>query len=212
MTDYLYKSTKLITETEIGTFVTQFINCKKGVSDAERKLNNIMLKVVPKVPITLTASRAAFNVRLAQPHRLLTEAEGTMIMGADVCHKVAGISVAAVVGMTMKILEKWKNAHKGQLPKIIFYYRDGVSDGQFVNVLTRELNLLEHGFKQMDPTYSPQLVIIVGQKRHQTRLWMEQGSEAAKGGGERGRHYLEAVYGASDIQSTLGFLEQRRGL
>lgn len=32
MTDYLYKSTKLITETEIGTFVTQFINCKKGVS------------------------------------------------------------------------------------------------------------------------------------------------------------------------------------
>jgi len=40
---------------------------------------------------------------------------------------------------------------------------DGVSDGQFVNVLTRELNLLEHGFKQMSATYNPQLVIIVGQ-------------------------------------------------
>lgn len=38
-----------------------------------------------------------------------------------------------------------------------------MSDGQFVNVLTRELNLLDHGFKQMDPTYNPQLVIIVGQ-------------------------------------------------
>ena len=31
MTDYLYKSMKLITETELG-MVTQFINCKKGVS------------------------------------------------------------------------------------------------------------------------------------------------------------------------------------
>lgn len=43
------------------------------------------------------------------------------------------------------------------------YQGDGVSDGQFVNVLTRELNLLEHGFKQMSATYNPQLVIIVGQ-------------------------------------------------
>eukprot|EP00435_Cladocopium_sp_Y103_P023345 s435_g5.t1 len=221
MTDYLYKSTKLITETELGTFVTQFINCKKGVSDAERKLNNIMLKVTPKLPVTLTASRAAHNVILATPHRLLTKEEGTMIMGADVCHKVAGISVAAVVGttdfsfasyfheirgqspytlnelkvrsrqseerivelsgMTVNILERWRKCHNS-LPKTIFYYRDGVSDGQFVNVLTRELNLLEHGFKQVDATYNPQLVIIVGQKRHQTRLWMEQGSE--KGGGK----------------------------
>ena len=32
-----------------------------------------------------------------------------------------------------------------------------------MNVLTRELNLLEHGFKQMSATYNPQLVIIVGQ-------------------------------------------------
>jgi len=83
--------------------------------------------------------------------------------------------------MTVRILERWKRVHNA-LPKTIIYYRDGVSDGQFVNVLTRELNLLEHGFKQMSATYNPQLVIIVGQKRHQTRLWMEQGAE--KGGGK----------------------------
>ena len=41
---------------------------------------------------------------------------------------------------------------------------DGVSDGQFVKVLTRELNLLDQGFKLMEPGYSPQLVIIVGQR------------------------------------------------
>jgi len=43
--------------------------------DAERKLNNIMLKVTPKLPVTLTASRAAHNVVLASPHRLLTKEE-----------------------------------------------------------------------------------------------------------------------------------------
>ena len=90
--------------------------------------------------------------------------------------------------MTVNILERWKKVHN-TLPKTIFYYRalalkikersrdgtdiplrdggypagDGVSDGQFVNVLTRELNLLEYGFKQIDATYNPQLVIVVGQ-------------------------------------------------
>ena len=31
ITDHLYKCIKLITETEIGTFTTQFVNCKKGI-------------------------------------------------------------------------------------------------------------------------------------------------------------------------------------
>ena len=31
ITDHLYKLVKLITETEMGTFTTQFVNCKKGI-------------------------------------------------------------------------------------------------------------------------------------------------------------------------------------
>ena len=34
------------------------------------------------------------------PSAIIQHFQGTMIMGADVCHKVAGISVAAVVGTT----------------------------------------------------------------------------------------------------------------
>ena len=104
--------------------------------------------------------------------------------------------------MAQNILERWKKGHNNSLPKTIFYYRpldqiripmfsvasllvpgDGVSDGQFVNVLTLELNLLMKAFKKVDVNYNPQLVIIVGQKRHQTRLWMEQGE---KGKGKAG--------------------------
>lgn len=214
ITDHLYKLVKLITETEMGTFTTQFVNCKKGIEDAEKKLNNLMLKITPKLPEMPTGCRAAHNVALSEPHPLLRKEEATMIMGADVTHKVAGISVAGVVGsadssyasyfhqirgqspytlntlkqrnrqseeriidltsMTFNILEKWRSMNK-KLPDTIIYYRDGVSDGQFINVLKRELNLLDDAFKKISTTYDPKLVIIVGQKRHQTRLWMQDG-------------------------------------
>ncbi|CAE6967225.1 ago3 [Symbiodinium sp. CCMP2456] len=227
ITQHIYKLVKLITETEIGAFTTQFVNCKKGIADAEKKLNNLMLKVAPKVPERLTGSRAAFNVALSEPHPLLWKDEGTVIMGADVTHNVAGISVAGVVGsvdssyasyfheirgqspytlntlkqrnrqseeritdlssMAQSILEKWRNVNN-KLPETIIYYRDGVSDGQFINVLKRELNLLDSAFKNISPTYSPKLVIIVGQKRHQTRLWMQDGFQDVKGKGkEKGK-------------------------
>ncbi|CAE7263081.1 AGO14 [Symbiodinium natans] len=221
ITDQLYKLIKLITETEMGSFTTQFVNCKKGIADAEKKLNNLMLKVTPKVPAKAGIPRAAFNVALAEPHWLLKKEEGTMIMGADVTHNVAGISVAGVVAsvdssfasyfheirgqspytlntlkqrnrqseeriidltsMAQNMLQKWRKMN-GRLPNNIIYYRDGVSDGQFVNVLQRELNLLDAAFKNVEATYEPRLVIIVGQKRHQTRLWMAD--DKGKGGGK----------------------------
>ena len=59
-----------------------------------------MLKVTPKVPLTLSTQRPSHNVKLAEPHWLLCKDQATMIMGADVCHGVAGISVAGVVGST----------------------------------------------------------------------------------------------------------------
>jgi len=221
ITEHLYKLVKLITETELGAFTTQFIHCKNGIEDAEKKLNNLMLKIAPKVHEEMTGTRAAFNVALSEPHPLLRKEEATMIMGADVTHKVAGISVAGVVGsvdssyasyfheirgqsphtlnalkqrnrqseeriidlssMTQSILEKWRQLNN-TLPETIIYYRDGISDGQFINVLTRELNLLDAAFKNISTTYSPKLVIIVGQKRHQTRLWMQDGGiEVDKG-------------------------------
>ncbi|CAE7263070.1 AGO14 [Symbiodinium natans] len=105
------------------------------------------------------------------------------------------------VGMAQNMLQKWRKMN-GRLPNNIIYYRDGVSDGQFVNVLQRELNLLDTAFKNVEATYEPRLVIIVGQtlafrsllvlclstlsmllaKRHQTRLWMAD--DKGKGGGK----------------------------
>eukprot|EP00439_Symbiodinium_sp_Y106_P074076 s4162_g14.t1 len=214
ITDHLYKLVKLITETEMGSFTTQFVNCKKGI-EARRRMR-------PAESDTACPYSADYS-------------EATMIMGADVTHKVAGISVAGVVGsadssyasyfhqirgqspytlntlkqrnrqseeriidltrslaglgmdccMTCNILEKWKTMNN-KLPDTIIYYRDGVSDGQFVNVLKRELNLLDDAFKKISTTSIRGCVclraFLLGRsrqssprKRHQTRLWMQDG-------------------------------------
>lgn len=62
MTDYLYKSTKLITETEIGTFVTQFINCKKGVSvRCLRRAGDAQLAQVGHGSMTIGINRISYQ-------------------------------------------------------------------------------------------------------------------------------------------------------
>jgi len=159
-----------------------------------------------------------------------------MLMGADVTHHVAGISVAGVVAstdasysnyfnelrgqkpfdlngakrrrrqseervldlveMAAAHLRRWRRAN-GQLPEVIVYYRDGVSDGQFVSVLKFERNLLDYAFKLVGGKgYSPELVIIVGQKRHQTRLFLDGGS-LSKQGGKQGKDTGKGAKGKS---------------
>ncbi|CAE8706965.1 unnamed protein product, partial [Polarella glacialis] len=231
-TSKIYGLLKTITETELNRFVTQCINCSRGVSEANKKLNNLMLKICTKLPKKENSRGAAHNVQLMDPHRLLAK-HRTMIMGADVTHNVAGgVSVAGVVAsrdnhfvsyyselrgqspfdlngsktrrrkseervcdlteMTATLLRRWKSGNNGALPDVILYYRDGVSDGQFVGVLTWELNCLSAAFKEVGGEgYAPKLVIIVGQKRHQTRFFKDEpsagGSSQAKESGAIGK-------------------------
>jgi len=211
---------KHITENEIARFATQCILCqpdskagKSGLEVAQRKLNNLMLKVCSKLPRTVSTDGphgAAHTVCLQSPHHLL--GADTMVIGADVAHHVVGVSVAGVVAsrdqsfvshfsesraqrpidhegsktrrrkseerivelniMVQKLLQHWKDAN-GRLPGRIFFYRDGVSDGQFQQVLTMELNLLADAFSKFPGGYNPPMAYIVGQKRHPTRFWQD---------------------------------------
>lgn len=57
------------------------------------------------------------------------------------------------------------------LPKVLFYYRDGVSDGQFQEVLRIELNAINRGCARAEQGYKPKVVFVVVQKRHHTRFF-----------------------------------------
>ena len=55
-------------------------------------------------------------------------------------------------------------------PKRIIFYRDGVSESQFIQVLEKELPLIRTACRKLCKQ-QPKVAIIVSVKRHQTRFY-----------------------------------------
>lgn len=66
---------------------------------------------------------------------------------------------------------KYFEEKRNRLPETILYFRDGVSEGQFQQVLSVELNALYRGCQQYKQNYKPKITFIVVQKRHHTRFF-----------------------------------------
>ncbi|KAK1270094.1 Protein argonaute 1C [Acorus gramineus] len=99
----------------------------------------------------------------AQPHRqeiikdLYTEsdAKGNTVKG----------------GMIMELLRAFYQSTRRKPQRIIFY-RDGVSEGQFNQVLLHEVAAIRKACEAIDnEKYEPLLTFVVVQKRHHTRLF-----------------------------------------
>lgn len=56
-------------------------------------------------------------------------------------------------------------------PTRIVIYRDGVSEGQFLNVLQHELRAMREACMTLERGYQPGITFIAVQKRHHTRLF-----------------------------------------
>lgn len=59
-------------------------------------------------------------------------------------------------------------------PTRIIYYRDGVSDGQFAEVMMKELCAIQSACSKMETGYQPRITFIIVQKRHHTRLFKKE--------------------------------------
>lgn len=69
-------------------------------------------------------------------------------------------------------IELWKRNNNGQHPARIVIFRDGVSEGQYVQVLDIELPMIREACRKSCPANDlPKLTIIVSVKRHQTRFY-----------------------------------------
>ncbi|KAL2461865.1 Protein argonaute 1 [Abeliophyllum distichum] len=73
-------------------------------------------------------------------------------------------------GMIKELLVSFYKAtnHK---PRRIIFYRDGVSEGQFYQVLLYELDAIRKACASLGPNYHPEVTFVVVQKRHHTRLF-----------------------------------------
>ncbi|CAG2162645.1 unnamed protein product [Oppiella nova] len=68
-----------------------------------------------------------------------------------------------------EILREYQR-HNGELPQEIIFYRDGVSEGQFMYVMDFEIRKIKLAFQSLGVGYNPKLTFIVVQKRHHTRF------------------------------------------
>lgn len=89
---------KSAAEIEGPGIVSQCMLAPNGPGDIRKdKLNNIILKLVAKLPRSRQHGFEPFAVYLKDPHPLLDRRSGTMVLGADVTHMQSGISIAAAV-------------------------------------------------------------------------------------------------------------------
>jgi len=59
----------------------------------------------------------------------------------------------------------------GYKPERIIFYRDGVSEGQFYEVLNSEVNAIRRACISLNQEYKPKVTFLVVQKRHHTRFF-----------------------------------------
>jgi len=59
----------------------------------------------------------------------------------------------------------------GQKPGKVIFYRDGVSEGQFQQVLENELSAIRQACTSLNANYRPGITFLVVQKRHHTRFF-----------------------------------------
>ena len=71
----------------------------------------------------------------------------------------------------VKILLKKFRASTGAIPGKIIFYRDGVSEGQFRDVLMNELSAIQRACRELKDDYTPAITFIVVQKRHHARFF-----------------------------------------
>ncbi|QRV95662.1 protein argonaute 5 [Ceratobasidium sp. AG-Ba] len=93
------------------------------------------------------------------------------------------------------------------LPQRILFFRDGVSEGQFLTVRDDELPKMQEAFKKF-PTpdgkpYNPKLTILIAGKRHHTRFFPTKDEDADKGNSKPGTVVDRGVTGVYDFDFYL---------
>ncbi|PWA91147.1 PAZ domain-containing protein [Artemisia annua] len=73
-------------------------------------------------------------------------------------------------GLIRELLISFKKS-TGHKPHRIIFYRDGVSEGQFNEVLLNEMDKIRKACLSLEENYMPPVTFIVVQKRHHTRFF-----------------------------------------
>ncbi|KAH9700179.1 protein argonaute 5 [Citrus sinensis] len=184
-----YGRIKRVCETELG-IVSQCCQPRQASRLNMQYFENVALKINVKV-----GGRNTVLVDAVQKRIPLVTDRPTIIFGADVTHPQPGEdsspSIAAVVAsMDWPEVTKYRGlvsaqAHHEEIIQDLYkstqdpqrglvhggMIRDGVSEGQFSQVLLHEMNAIRQACASLEEGYAPPVTFVVVQKRHHTRLF-----------------------------------------
>ncbi|WVZ54467.1 hypothetical protein U9M48_005254 [Paspalum notatum var. saurae] len=147
----LYGNVKRICETDIG-LMSQC--CRR--SNVFTKNNQILANIAIKINAKVVASQDWHDVA---KYNSVVRAQGyrqELINGLE-----------DIVRELLHAFEKESNKKAQQL----IFYRDGISEGQFKQVLDKEIPEIEKAWKALYDKENPQITFIVVQKRHGLKLF-----------------------------------------
>jgi eukaryotic translation initiation factor 2C len=86
--------------------------------------------------------------------------------------RVEMITEANIYSMLRPLFQHWQETvGGGQLPNHVYYFRDGVSEGQFQHVLQQEVPHMKKLMREMAPAWDGKFVVVVASKRHHIRFF-----------------------------------------
>ncbi|KAK3009951.1 hypothetical protein RJ639_011394 [Escallonia herrerae] len=198
-----YKNLKWVSETHIGVMTQCCLSSHANKGD-DQFFANLALKINAKL--------GGSNVELIERLPGFEDADHVMIVGADVNHPCSlntqCPSIAAVVAtvnwpianrysarvfpqenrrekilsfgvVCLDLIKSYTRVNKVKPNKIVVF-RDGVSEGQYNMVANEELRDLKKAIYEDD--YQPTITLVVAQKRHQTRLFLEDERDGGSSG------------------------------
>ncbi|KAG4436130.1 hypothetical protein IFR05_008373, partial [Cadophora sp. M221] len=139
----------------------------------------------------------------------------TMSMDRDCCryaaavqtngYRVEMITPANIKQLIIPYVQKWRErVGGGNLPHHIYYFRDGVSEGQYSHVLKQELEEMKKAlYEQFGPdTAKIQWTVTVCTKRHHIRFFPKEGDSQS---GDRNSNALPGTLVEKDITHPYEF-------
>ncbi|KAF8603355.1 argonaute-like protein [Ceratobasidium sp. AG-I] len=120
--------------------------------------------------------------------------------------------ITDLTDMMIERLSTFK-ARNNVLPQRILFFRDGVSEGQFMTVRADELPKVHQAFRKFQnkdgSMYNPKLTILIAGKRHHTRFFPTKDADADKGNPQPGTVVDRGVTAVYDFDF---FLQAHAGL
>ncbi|KAG9302445.1 hypothetical protein G9A89_000579, partial [Geosiphon pyriformis] len=202
--EQLYAEIKRVSDTVIG-IATQCIQARHMMQAKKQYCGNVGLKMNVKLggmnwflgsnDIPFISDRPTIvmgaDVTHSNPNNPASPSIATLCATMDAkasryaasirCQTAKSDIISDLADMVRELLKNFYQTC-GRKPERILFYRDGVSEGQFAQIMEGEIKAIKVACQSLDITYRPTITFVIVQKRHHTRFFPIIGKDADRTG------------------------------